>query len=297
MGMSLDRRSLLAGLSGLPLLATGAARAGGPAVLTDIELPDETLLEYFVKLRYSLDARITIGWVDAVTYGFSAGETFPLYRLLAATWERVVKDESGARRRITLEIAFFLDQRTGALLEKLTIPLTGRTVAVPLYRAGPSMVELVAHYDRTREFSMQRETREGQAFFVTGRSISQAFLSQPQRQADDFYLRHDISTRVYGAEGEPPSFFYREWTVTRGSWAALNDPGTVMVASDLAYSATTAWRPWMQMGDLPGHTVQNGVGSRSDRFTALPAALQELTRRHHPDLAGNPAAVLVEPDE
>lgn len=297
MRTALDRRSLLAGLSGLPLLVAGPVRAGAPAVLTDLELPDEALLEYFVKLRYSLDDRITIGWVDAVNYGYSRGETFPLYRLLAATWERVRQDESGARRRTTLEIAFFLDHQTGALLERLAIPLTGNTVDVPLYRAGPSVVELAARYDRTREFSMQQETRDGEAFFVTGRSVSQAFLSQPQRQGDDFYLRHDISTRVYPKEGAPPSFFYREWTITRGSWTALNDPGTVMVASDLAYSATTAWRPWMQMGELPGHTVQNGRGSRSDSFAALPAQLQELTRRHYPDLAGNPAAVLVEPEE
>ena len=297
MGLSLDRRSLLAGLSGIPLLATRTASSAAPAVLTDIELPDDQLLHYFVKLRHSLDDRITIGWVDAVNYGYSAGETFPLYRLLAATWERVLKDESGARRRITLEIAFFLDHRTGELLERLTIPLTGRIVDVPLYRAGPSVVELVARYDRTREFSMQRETRDGQAFFATGRSVSQSFLSQPQRRGDDFYLRHDISTRVYGDEDRPPTFFYREWTVTRGSWSALNDPGTVMVPSDLAYSATTAWRPWMQMGDLPGHTLQNGLGSRWDSLAALPAALQELTRRHYPDLVDNPAAVLVEPGE
>lgn len=297
MGLSLDRRSLLAGLSGVPLLAAGTSRAAGPAVLTDIELADDTLVDYFLKLRYSLDDRITIGWVDAVNYGYSAGETFPLYRLLAATWDRVLKDESGARRRVTLEIAFFLDHQTGELLERLTIPLTGRTVDVPLYRAGPSVVDLVARYDRTRDFSMQRETRDGQAFFVTGRSVSEAFLSRPQRQGDDFYLRHDISTRVHGAEDEPPSFSYREWTITRGSWSALNDPGAVMLASNLAYSAATSWRPWMQMGDLPGHTLQNGLGSRWDSFDALPASLQRLTRRHHPDLVGNAVDLLIEPEE
>lgn len=292
MDTMLERRALLAGLSGLPLLAAATARVGDYPVLSNIELDEDAMLDFYLKLRHSLDDRVTIGWVDAVNYAHSGGETFPLYRLLAATWRRTFRTESGPRTTVAIEIAFFLDMQTGQLLERLRMPITGKTVDVPLYRSGPSTTDVVARSDRTREFSMRQETREGESFFTTGRSISQSFLSQPQRRGDDFYLREDLSTRVYSAENSPPAFFYREWTVTRGSWSALQDPTRSMVPIDLAYSATTAWRPWMQMDGVPGHTVQNGLGSRTDRFDELPADLQGLAGRHHPDLVEDPAAAL-----
>lgn len=290
----LDRRSLLAGAAGLPLLSALPAQAADEPILTDVELGDDELLEAFIKMRYSLDDRVTIGWVDAVNYGFAEGDTFPLYRLLAATWYRVVPSDSGPRRVSAIEIAFFLDFETGKVLDKLTMPITGKTVDVPLYRAGPSRNEVVARQDLTRDFSMKQETREGQSFFVSGRAVTQAFLSQPQRRGDEFLLRQDLNTRVYTGERKTPGFFYREWTVTKASWSALKDPLLALVPSELAYSATTAWRPWMQMGDVPGQTIQNGLGSRTDNFAALPAQLQRLARQHHPDLVADPAAALAE---
>ena len=173
------------------------------------------------------------------------------------------------------------------------MPVTGNTVDVPLYRSGPSEAEVVARFDRTREFEMKRETRDGDSFFMPGRAVSQGFLSQPQRRGDDFFIRQDLNTRVYSGEGAKPGFFYREWTITKGSWAALSDPSLAMVVpNELAYSANTAFRPWMNMGDMPGHTAQNGWGGRTDSFSGLPAELQRLARQYQPDLVEDPAAVL-----
>jgi len=293
MSTAIDRRALLAGALGASLPAIKPAVADDYPTLTDIELSEEKMLELFIKLRYSLDDRITIGWVDAVNYAFIDGETFPLYRLLAATWYRTRTDDAGGWTTTQLEIAMFLDMQTGELLDELTMPVGGNTVAVPLYRSGPTKSELLARYDRTREFEMKRETRDGDSFFLPGRAVSQGFLSQPQRRGDDFFIRQDLNTRVYTGENAKPGFFYREWTITKGSWAALSDPSLAMVVpNELAYSANTAFRPWMNMGDVPGHTVQNGWGGRTDRFSGLPADLQRLTRQHQPDLVEDPAGVL-----
>lgn len=292
---SLDRRAVLAGAAGLGLGAAAwpgrAAAADG--LLVDVQLDDAALLEHFIKLRQSLDDRVTIGWVDAVNYAFVDGATFPLYRLLAATWRRTWRPEPGGpRRTASTEVAFFLDMRTGEPLERLTMPVTGRTVDVPLYRAGPTTDDVVARFDVDEPFRMKQETRDGDAFFVAGRSLREGFLSQPQRRGDDFFVRQDIGTRVLAADDGPPIFFYREWTVSRGSWAALNDPALKLVPCELAYFATAAWRPWMQMQGVPGHTLQNGLGGRVESVDALPAEIQRLARRHHPDLVDAPLDAL-----
>ena len=91
MSKIIKRRALLAGALATPLLSALPAEANDYATLADIDLTDDEMLQLFVKLRYSLDDRVTVGWVDAVNYAFVQGETFPLYRLLAATWRQVSK--------------------------------------------------------------------------------------------------------------------------------------------------------------------------------------------------------------
>lgn len=292
MSTSIDRRSLLAGALGAPLLAGLPAGAREKQGLADIQLGDEEMLRLFVKLRYSLDDSVTMGWIDAVNYAFVEGVTHPLYRLLSATVRQLRRVDDSLYRGVSLEVAMYLDIRTGELLEQLTMPITGVTVRVPLYRAGPSAADVTVRSRGTREFTMDRETREGGSFFASGLAESERFLSMPQRRGDDFYIRQDVSARVFPAPGARPGFFYREWTTNRGSWAKLSDPALPNVPCDVAYVANTAFRPWMQMGGTPGHTVQNGRGGRAASPDQLPVELLRLMERHHPDLIDDPAAAL-----
>ncbi len=292
MSRNFNRRSVLAGALGAPLLAGLPAQAQNYQGLTDLELSDEEMLRMFVKIRGSLDDRVTMGWVDAVNYAFVEGVTYPMYRLLSTTLRQTQRVDDGLFKSVSLEVAMYVDIQTGELLDELTNPVTGKTITVPLYRAGPSHMDLVVRAEDTREFSMDRETRDGGSFFASGQVESQRFLSLPQRLGDDFFIRQDISARVFGPGESNPSFFYREWTSNRGSWTELSNPDLPMASSDLLYVANTAFRPWMQMGDTPGHTVQNGRGSRSDSWDALPVELQRLVRIHHPDLIEDPRAVL-----
>ena len=292
MSTKLNRRSVLAGALGAPLLASLPARAQQVPGLVDLDLSDEEMLRLFQKLRSSLDDRVTMGWVDAVNYAFVEGVTYPLYRLLSTTIRQARKVNEGLYKSVSLEVAMYMDIETGELLDKLTMPITGKVVDVPLYRAGPSHMDITVRADETRDFTMDQETREGGSFFASGRMESQRFISLPQRRGDDFYIRQDISARVFPSEDSKASFFYREWTTNRGSWSQLSDPSLAVVPCDLAYVANTAFRPWMEMGDTPGHTVQNGRGGRAASPEELPVELHRLVSRHHPDLIDDPRGVL-----
>jgi hypothetical protein len=295
--MDASRRSLLIGGTAAAALAPGttpaatacAQRGGIPQALP---LSGAPLLTAFMKLRASTDPRLTIGWMDAVNYAFIEGEAIPLYRLYAATWARFERRSDDLFEGRSIELAYFTDMRSGELLETLTLPRTGRTVTVPRYRAGPSTLKVMASRKETREFDMPGETRDAGSFFVRGQAISEQYLSQPERRGERIAIREDNGARVVTPAGKAGGFFYREWVIWSGDLDAVMRPDTACVEPEVDYSATTAWRPWMQMGDTPGHTLQNGRGGKAQRPEDLPPEHLRLTRKFHPDLLDDPERVL-----
>jgi hypothetical protein len=300
--MNTDRRSLVSlggaaligSVAGLGRPADGFAAArserptgGAAAVLTDPEL-----LSAFAKARHSLDDRLTFGWMDATTYAFIEGASYPLYRLLAGTWVRARRVDDLHFVGRTLETAYFFDIATGAPLTRLRMPVTGREVEVKPYRAGPSNLSLGIREERRGTFRMASETRDGASFFRQGTTVRTQALSQPVRDGDTLYIREDVSTRVVGPDGGKPVFFYNEWTQTALPWKAARDPRVACVDCTLSYSAVAAFRPWMQMEGVDGHTLQNGRGGKVQRVDALPPRLLEMVRQHDADLLTDPARVL-----
>ncbi len=297
--MDTDRRQLiltgpaaLAGLAGVPTPASASRGQPGPAGGVPAALDDAALLAAFVKARYALDGRITCGWVDATTYAFVEGATYPLYRLRAGTWSWLRRVDATRFEGRTLEVAYFFDAGTDEPLTRLAMPVTGREVEVRPYRAGPSDLVVGVREQSTDVFRMAAETRDGAAFFRPGtRQRSQA-LSQPVREADRLYIREDIAARVSGEAGARPKFFYTEWTITEVAWRDVRNPRLMSAASRLQYSAIAAFRPWMRMDGVDGHTLQNGRGGKVAGAEQFPPCLLEMVRRVDPDLLDDPRRVL-----
>jgi hypothetical protein len=274
--------------------ATGAVFAktlamSGPQALA---MSDAEMLEAFMKVRSHLGGKITLGWMDGYTFAVVNGATYPLYRLLAATWHRHERISAESYQGRTLEVAFFLDPQTGRRLTELTMPITGKSVAVPNYRAGPSSVTIVPQETKREEFGMDRESQSGSSFFRSGTSVRYQRMRDAQRDAGDFLIRQEIGTQVFSAGQEAPAFFYHEWTVNRAPWRDVRNANRQSTACEVQYSAMAAFRPWMQMAGVNGHTIQNGRGGKVESSDALPAQLLTLTREFHPDLIATPERIL-----
>ena len=123
-------------------------------------------------------------------------------------------------------------------------------------------------------------------------ATTRQLVSEPQLVGGRLHVREELGSRVVPDQPGRRGFFYREWTIWSGPWKALQDPKVHCVDTEVIYSAATAWRPWMKMGDGPGHTVQNGRGGKVERVEDLPPELLRLTRQVHPDLVRDPAGVL-----
>jgi hypothetical protein len=249
------------------------------------------MLDAFIKARSSLREEFTIGWVDATTCAVINGETLPLYRLLAATWQKHRRSGDGAYEGRNLEVAFYLDASTGARLERLTMPRTGTEVTVPNYRSGPSANKIVVEESLHDDFNMASETQGGNKFWRNGTSHREQKLLQAQRDGDDFLIRQTLGTRVLAQGSDKPVFFYHEWTINRAPWRDIMNPRVFSTQVEVQYSSIAAFRPWMQMQSVDGHTLQTGRGGKVWAAEQLPPQLLAMCKQYHPDLIADPARV------
>ncbi len=296
--MKIPRRHLLmngvAAASVVSLIgAQPALSATSPSTPQNLDWSGTDLLRAFVKARSSLNEEFTIGWVDASTYAVMGAETAPLYRLLAATWQKHRRVDDRTYEGKVLEVAFYLDFNTGQRLEKLTMPRTNTAVEVPNYRSGPSANKILLEDSGQEDFKMGAETQAGGSFFRAGTSYREQRLSQPQHDGADFLVRQTLGTRVMMQGSDKPGFFYHEWTINRAPWRDIVNNKVASTNVEVQYSSIAAFRPWMKMQNVEGHTLQNGRGGKVWKPDQLPRQLLALCKQFHPDLLADPAKVFV----
>lgn len=280
-----------AGLVGAPAASAAGAPCSGltlPSKPRPVDLAGPALLEALMKMRARTDGRVAAGWMDASTYAFIEGETFPLYRLFAATWYQYKRVSPDRFEGAAVEVAFYLDINTGEQLETLRMPRTGQVVNVPRYRAGPTKTAAQLHMLSEEPFGM---AKEGGSFFRAGVAKSRTDVGTPQRDGSLISIGESHETRVIPDAPKAPGFFYSEWTIRRASWDAVMDSRTASVPTEIVYSSLAAFRPWMKMEGTPGHTIQSGLGSKVDRTEDFPPQILELCRKYHPDLVDDPDKV------
>lgn len=298
----IDRRAVL-GAGGAALLGgslgavsgtSGAAPAGGPASVA-VALSPEALLDSYVRLRASTDGRIAFGWLDALRYAVIDGETFPLFRMLAFGVSRFRKVAADRYEAVMLEVAHYVDIDSRELLDTIVMPGTGKSVTVPKYRTGPKAVAFGVNIDESETVGQGIPRRQLQAFAPVGDVRLQRSVSDPRIEGDQYVVRHEEYGRVYPREKTAGRIFYREWTQWSGPAALALDPKLTSVPHHLSYAALTSWRPWMQMGDVKGHTAENGRGGKMASLDELPDDIRLLTQRLHPDVLDDPERVLDSP--
>ncbi|MBT5566053.1 MAG: DUF1838 family protein, partial [Rhodospirillaceae bacterium] len=86
--------------------------------------------------------------------------------------------------------------------------------------------------------------------------------------------------------------FYKESAIWQGELDQLVDPNVTAASARLSYSAASSWRPWMEMGDIKGHTMSSGIGATCNSLAEMPEEWLRLTKIHHPDILENPEGVL-----
>lgn len=300
----MQRREWLKGAAVAPLLVAGAAPEGAAAVgqaaaatagtprKDAVSLAPRELLASYVRLRGSTDGSITAGWLDSLRYAVVDGEAHLLCRVLAGALASFERRGDALYEATILEITHYVDPSSGALLDTLTMPVTGRSVKVPPYRIGPSAVRFAVALDEREDFHPQQAGTGAANFAPLGEVRLRRTISDPRLSGADLYIRHEEIGGLTPRSSELRPVSYREWTIWHGPAATALDPRASYCPCEYSYTAMTSWRPWMQMEGVAGHTLDSGRGAKLRRFADLPQDYLALTERAHPDVIRDPEAAL-----
>lgn len=293
-----DRRSLLAAGAG----ALGLAALGGQTIAASFAAPGAVdlagrlrgaaLLEAFVRMRGRTDGKLGYGWLRSQRSAVIDGDVAPLCGVVAGAVTRYERLSDQVYEATILEVAHYTDPASGELLESVTMPGSGRRVTVPAYRFGPVKARFAVAHDEWEEFDPP-QGGSGATQFVPKSSVHlQRSIEPAVAVGDRIAVRANEYGRVYPDRAGPATVYYREWMVWQARAADLARSSLASVPADYAYTALTSWRPWMQMGDIKGHTLDSGYGAKAASWSDCPAEFLDMTRRRHPDVLDDPERAL-----
>lgn len=278
----ISRRQLIATTPALMLPARlRAARPDDPA----------SRLTMMIRMRGSTDDRVCAGWLDAERSTVIDGEIVPFCRILAGTVSRFQKRDD-VYEATTLEVAYYLDLKTGEILEKFRFPGATEAVPVPLYRTGPAKIRFAAEIDEWEENIPATKGAASTSFAPRSSVHLQRNIGAPTFSNGSVYMRSNEYGRVYPDRAAPPTIFYREWMIWRAAERDALDGTAPSIPADFMYSALSSWRPWMKMGAIKGHTAENGRGAKVAGPKAFPKPLQDLIKARDPDILNDPVSLL-----
>ncbi|MBC2669878.1 DUF1838 family protein [Novosphingobium piscinae] len=278
--MELDRRTALAALAAVPALAAGPAVAAGRTrrrTALDLASPADRL-RAFRLMRGGLDEALAVSWVSARYYGVVEDRMDPLFAVVSAVFSRSRSVADGGFDMVSFELAWFTDPDSGKALDTWRNPYTGQEVKVPSGGFNPSRV----HFSPNLDFSLAKP--------IPGLEMAHEVLPFDAR-GDDVWVTERSRTALT-FPGAPRPFRYSESNTFHASRAALEAPGATRVTSAVAFTNVCSWRPWMGMGDRPGHLTATGIGRQNAARDSLPPAWVEATTARRPEVLRDPGAIL-----
>lgn len=271
--LSTHRRLLLQGLAGMA--ATGLAGAD-----TGAALPTDERLRRFLMMRGALDDRLVIGEIDAQFHAVINGQTVPLCGLLATTFTRWQAAGDGTWLSASFEHVYYTDIASGAVLTEWRNPVTGRTVPVPAYSSRPGV----------------RRLKPGLSFeslqpMPPGTTMEDRVNAAYEDRGEQVFVERVQA--VLPRPGQALPYAYGELVTLRAPLAALRDPKARQVRARNSFSSVSGWRPWMQMGDQPGHVLGHGSGSYGLTLDEINPRWLAAARASSLEWLADPAARLV----
>jgi hypothetical protein len=251
-----------------------------PKAAAPLDLMSEAgRLRAYMLMRGALDDRLVIGFVAGRYYGVVDDEIRPLYGVHAATFSRFKRRAEGGYDGASYEVAFFTDIETGKALETWANPYTGETVTVPKTTTFPPGVFVIGADLETRlSIRMPGLVSEDKVWPI-------------QTSGDDVWVTQDTRS-AFTAPGATKAARYSELVTLRARASNLARPGALKVSTEADWTSVVSWRPWLKMGDRPGHLWGAAHGRSCNTIDELPAPWLAAAAQYRPEVLKNPGGTL-----
>ena len=232
-----------------------------------------------LRMRASLDGRMRAGFALGQYYGVVDDKLTYLFDVLAGAFYASRPRGDGSFDQRSFEVAYMVDPQTQQPLDYFANPYTGKSVAVPRTKLGPSNALLT------------KDARIIAPNFPPGATQDSAYAT-PIVVGNDVWVRQHAFVKFPAPPGGR-SFSYSEFTLAHAHLSDLADPATPNVPTTTTTNIVTSWRPWLEMGDAPGHMMLvGGVGHMSNGLDGMPANYVALGHKLYPEIFADPAAYL-----
>lgn len=270
-------------------VALGASSLTGRAQAGPLNTSDPVaVLRAAIKIRATLDGRLTFGALRATRYSLVNAEIRPLMGMITGTFSRYTMNKDGSVGIRSMELAFYTDPVSGELLEKITMPYTNTTVEVPKLRLGPSNLVLTPKWESTEEHTTGGAA--GMAPSGTARTVN--YLRAPVIRDGKISIQMDAFNKLTPADPKLRPVGYNELVTYTASLADVENESLASAPSHTGFSDISTWRPWMKMDGVEGYTWSSGVGIKAFSVADLPKDYVALAERYYPDVMRDPEKAL-----
>lgn len=271
--MDLNRRSVMAGLTTAALVSPVQAKTAALDTSTS-----QGRFRTFALMRAALDEQLCTNWMKAQYFAVVEDRMEPLFGVVAAVFARYRRHEAGGLEAVSAEIAWFTDNETGQVLDEFLNPWTGKKVKVPEGGLSPSRYFIGA------DLSLKLGRT------VPGMEMVHDVLPIDARGNDVWMTERMRSTVTI--PGKPRPFRYSESNIFHADRKALTAKGAMRVTCDVGFTNVCTWRPWLEMGDQPGHMTASGMGKQNTTLDTFPPEWIEATKARRPGFLDDPAKIL-----
>jgi hypothetical protein len=291
--MLASRRSMLGmamaagGVAAMPALAAGK-KGRRPLDLRD---PADHLRMYIKMSASEEEGAETLLVYEGTTFAVTEGTNLvPLYGMVGFSPVRTFRQPDGAWQILANEAAVFTDLATGAALDTWRNPyLDNREVEVWHLRTGPVNLRI----DPKKPISvggwrLLRPSSYGtDGFFMPVSEHDGNYIVALDAQAN---RKNPLDPAMWPAESSGPNMRYSEHNTWRVNKAEIENPNIPSPQIFAAWHTNKEWRPWMLMGQRPGHIYNHLVAYKVKSIADAPRVVIDYYAKRAPEYLTAPKA-------
>ncbi len=294
----MERRDFLANSGqvavGAAVLAAGASLAGssgaapagkvkpsltGPYV--DLTTPHGNMIA-MARLEGNLDPRkSTYGWASGVLFGVAPGEKVrDLMGVNVFSSTRVLKQPDGSFQRLSREVVYYSDLKTGEFMDVYDNPYTNERVKVVDVANDPFNYKIEEFYPAPPSYGGLNKDAPPRKPFLLDWKVRGATLNL--FQYINLYYPSGLQPDKWPRESPGKMSQVSEIFLYIISLADMQDAKKTWAPYTGSWSRITPWLPWMLMGQAPGHCSYECQMGTTDTLDEIDPKLLARVREKNP---------------
>lgn len=256
------------------LLAAALALGTGAATALDLNKPEDSHLA-MLRVVGDISGKAVFKEWDATIFAQLPGERArPILRTVGFNAGRMMKQPDGSYNWVTREVSFYVDLKTGQIVETWDNPFNGKTVKVIQ----------VANDPVSNKFPTPEPGKPGATRVEVRDDVAWMRWDVPLKYPNE------LKPAQYPEESTGENYIASEHFQFFAATADLRADAPTSTPTHYSWFRSGPWLPWMKMGMAPGTLIYSGTGRKYNSFEELPALVREYTRKHYPKYMDAPTS-------